>query len=84
MPSIAMPDTTGDVKLSWDPENPEDVKNAKDHFDKLKSTGHIFFKIDGAGKKGKKVKDFEDGSGELVCEFDPKADVMATKLPSGG
>lgn len=84
MPSIATPDTCGDVKISWDPSNPEDVKNAKDHFEKLKKTGHLFFRIEADGKKGSKVKKFEDGMGELVCEFDPKADVLATQLPVGG
>ena len=84
MPSISVPDTTGDVKVSWDPKNPDDVKNAKDHFDKLKKTGHIFFKLDKDGKKGKKVSSFDESAGELVCEFDPEADVVGTKLPSGG
>lgn len=84
MPSITTPDVTGDVKITWDPTNPDDVKNAKDHFDKLKKSGHIFFKIDGDGKKGKKVKDFNEGTGELVCEFDPKADVMSAPVLRGG
>ncbi len=84
MPSLITPDTTGDVKITWDPTNPDDVKNAKDHFDKLKKSGHIFFKIAADGEKGKKVKEFDENIGELVCEFDPKADVVATKVPVGG
>lgn len=84
MPSICTPDATGDVKISWDPENPEDVKNAQDHFDKLKKSGHIFFKVNEDGERGKKVKDFEPNMAELVCEFDPKADIVSTPLPRGG
>ena len=84
MPSITTPDVSGDVKITWDPENPEDVKNARDHFEKLKKSNHIFFKVTDDGSKGKKVKDFDEQLGELVCEFDPKADVVAAPLVSGG
>jgi hypothetical protein len=84
MPSIATPDISGDVKITWDPTNPEDVKNAKDHFDKLKKDGHIFFKVGDDGQKGKKVKEFDEKMAELVCEFDPKADVVSMPLPRGG
>jgi hypothetical protein len=84
MPSICVPDTTGDVKLTWNPENPDEVKHAKDHFEALRKSGHIFFRIESDGKKGAKIKKFDDGLGEVLCEFDPNADVMGTKLPSGG
>ena len=84
MPSIAVPDVTGDVKLTWDPENPKEVAHAKDHFERLKTSGHIFFRIKSGEKKGDRLKVFEDGAGELICEFDPKADVLATELPRGG
>ncbi len=84
MPSITFPDTTGDVKISWNPEDPKDVQNARDHFEKLKKENHIFFKLSADGSKGKKVKEFDEALGELVCEFDPKADVVAAPMVSGG
>ena len=84
MPSIIEPDLCGDVKLTWDPENPEEVKHAKDHFDKLKKQAHIFFKLTGAKEKGEKIEEFPAKDGELICEFDPKADVVATRVPVGG
>lgn len=84
MPSIATPDTSGHVKISWNPDNPDEVKNARDHFEKLKKSAHIFFKVDPEGGKGKKVKEFDGQLGELVCEFDPKADVVAAPLMGGG
>lgn len=84
MPSIAVPDATGDVKLTWDPLNPDEVKHARDHFEKLKKAGHIFFKIGAPGKKGAKIDGFEEGLGKMICEFDPKADIIATPVPRGG
>lgn len=83
MPSISTPSLEGDVKLSWNPDNADEVKNAKDHFDKLKASGHIFFRLkDGA--KASRMKDFDAKAGELTCEFDPKADIVATPIPRGG
>jgi hypothetical protein len=84
MPSITVPDTTGDVKLSWNPENPDEVKNARDHYETLKKSNHIFFKVGADGSKGKKVREFDGALGDLVCEFDPKADVVAAPMVSGG
>lgn len=84
MPSIAVPDVTGDVKLTWDPDNPEEVRHARDHFEKLKKAGHLFFKVRALGKKGTLVDSFDEGLGKLICEFDPKADVIAAPVPRGG
>jgi hypothetical protein len=84
MPSITQPNKTGDVKLSWNPANPEEVKHAKAHYDKLKSSAHIFFRISPDGGKADKLETFDENIGELLCEFDPNADVLATQLPGGG
>jgi len=84
MPSIVEPDLCGDVKLTWDPNNPKEVEHAKRHFEELKKKGHIFFLIAPDGQKGDKRKNFDGGDGQLICEFDPKADVVATQVPVGG
>jgi hypothetical protein len=84
MPSINVPDATGHVEISWNPENPEEVKHAKAHFEKLKAAGHIFFEIAPDGAKGDKVDSWKESAKELICEFDPKADILATKVPVGG
>lgn len=84
MPSITEPDTSGDVKLSWDPKNPNEVERAKAHFEKLKAAGHIFFRLSPDGGKGDKTSLFHKQDGELIYEFDPEDDVLATKVPVGG
>ena len=84
MPSIITPDVTGDLKISWDPEKPAEVEHARQHFNTLKKQGHIFFKVAARGKKGEKVSSFEESAAKLICEFDPKSDVVATRVPVGG
>lgn len=76
---------SGDVKLSWDPDDPEDVKNAKDHFERLRKEGHIFYKLTATKKKGQKTDEFPEKESEMICEFDPKAaEILSHKVPSGG
>lgn len=84
MPSIVEPDLTGDMKISWDPEKPEEVEHARKHWEKLKASGHIFFRIAPEGGKGKKVSSFDGQEAGLLCEFDPNADALATRVPVGG
>lgn len=100
MGEIRMLCEEGDVKITWNPDNTEDVKNAKEMFDSLKAKGHLFFKINKKtkkrawgllgksatkGEKGEQVRWFGKADGELIAEFDPKAEkVVAAPAVSGG
>lgn len=84
MPSITEPNDLGDVTLSWDPSKPEEVKHARAHFEKLQKAAHIFFRVSPEGGKLDKLESFDENVGELICEFDPNADVVATQVPVGG
>ena len=94
----------GDVKVSWNPNDPDEVKNAEAVFKTLKEKGHLFFRVKKEKKKfgwglisvkkrakaaeankGEKVSWFDGTAGELIAEFDPKAEkVVATPMVSGG
>lgn len=84
----------GDVKITWDPANEEEVRNARQMFDRLKEKGHLFFRMSkekpaspGAQPKEEKepARFFDGADGELIVEFDPKAErVVATPPVSGG
>lgn len=100
MGEIRMLCEEGDVKISWNPDNPDEVKNAEEMFKSLKEKGHIFFKVSKKkskkkwgliGKetvkeeKGDRVRWFGKTDGELLVEFDPKAEkVVAAPVVTGG
>ncbi len=65
---------TGDIKLSWDKEKPEEVAHAKKTFDDYKKKGYAAFKV--KGPKGEK--------GEIMQEFDPAAEFMILAPPMVG
>lgn len=84
MPSIAVLNKLGDVKLTWDPTKEEEVKHARAHFEKLQQAAHIFFRIDAEGQKSDKLEIFDPSIATLICEFDPSAEIVAKPVPSGG
>lgn len=65
---------TGDTKVVWDPDNPDEVAAAKIQFDTLKGKGFAAFRVQ--GPKGEQ--------GEQITEFDPKAVKMILIPPMRG
>ena len=49
----------GDVKLQWDPNDPDEVAATELTFNKLKKKGYAFFKMNFGGKKGEKITKFD-------------------------
>lgn len=89
MGKLMVMNETGDVRVSWNPSNEDEVKNAQEHFNLLKEKGHIFFRIKKGSEddsaKGDTLTEFDGTAGEIICEFDPKAEkIMASKPPVGG
>jgi len=35
----------GDIRISWDPKNSDEVASIKDQFERLKKKGYLFFKV---------------------------------------
>lgn len=85
MASIRTIDTTGDTKIEWDHTDPEQTKKAEEEFNRLKAQGYMFFRLKPSGDKGGYVHNFDENNGaDLIGEFDPKADVVASKPVVGG
>jgi hypothetical protein len=63
---IAKLDRSGDTKTIWNPDNEDEVANAKRTFDDLRKKGYLAFRV--IGKEGDK--------GEQMTEFDPRAGRM--------
>jgi len=57
-------DESGDSRVQWDRNNPEQVAAAKKKFDELRAKGYLLYKVDSRGKQ----------SGEVITQFDPTAE----------
>lgn len=67
-------DHTGDTKTLWNPQNQDEVDNAKKVFQRMKRKGFLAYSVG------------EDGSqGEVLQEFDPLAGaiIMTPQLVGG-
>lgn len=64
----------GDTKTIWNKDNPDEVDVARRTFNDLKKKGYYAYRV--VGEKGDK--------GEIMHEFDPKAERMIMALPMVG
>lgn len=64
----------GDTKMTWDPENADEVAAARKHFNELRAKQMLAFSVQKNGTKG-----------EQIHEFDPEAKaIIMTPRISGG
>ena len=75
MGTMAVMDRSGDTKVIWDKNNPDEVENARRTFDELRKKGFLAYSVQ--GRQGDK--------GELIREFDPEAErlIMAPPMQGG-
>lgn len=72
---MAILDPTGDTKVFWDKDNPDEVANARRTFNDLRAKGFLAYKLSGRG----------DSKGEVLHEFDARAErIILTPAHQGG
>lgn len=55
----------GDIKVEWDPADPDSVAKAREEFDRLKADGYNFYEA--ATTKSKQVTRFSKTAGTLLA-----------------
>lgn len=63
-------DLTGDTKVHWDKNNPDEVAAARASYDALKRKGYAAFKLSADGTKGEQIAEF-DASAERIIMAPP-------------
>lgn len=67
MPGILnVMDRTGDTKVEWDRDKPEEVNAAREMFKKMKALGYLAYTITRKGDKGAVIKDFDPAAEQIV------------------
>jgi hypothetical protein len=66
-------DETGDSRVQWDRNNPEQVAAARARFDELKAKRYLAYKVDASGNQG-----------EVINKFDPSAERIILHTPMIG
>jgi hypothetical protein len=59
-------DHTGHSEYTWDPEDKDQVKMARDVFDALTARSHHAFRADEKGRKGGKMTTFDPTAGKII------------------
>lgn len=73
MSELRIMDGSGDTKIIWDSDQPEEVKVARETFKKLRKKGYNAYSVRRLGEKG-----------EVVTEFDPDAEKIILAPPMSG
>jgi monomeric isocitrate dehydrogenase len=63
---MAVLDKTGDTRIIWDPDVPEEVASAQRTFDELKKKGYSAFSVNRKGDKDKVVRTFDKDAEKLI------------------
>lgn len=59
-------DRSGDTKVIWSAQNPDEVDNAKATFDRLKAKGFLAYTVNSDGTKGQVIKKFDKTAERII------------------
>lgn len=59
-------DDTGDTRLQWDQNSPEEVAKAKTRFDELKAKGYLAYSVNLKGDQGTVLKAFDPTAERII------------------
>ena len=63
---LAILDSTGDTRIIWDPDNEDEVANARETFNRLVKKGFQAYSVKRDGKKNAVVRDFDPEAEKLI------------------
>jgi hypothetical protein len=59
-------DATGDTRIIWDPDKPDEVGQAKETFTKLKAKGYLAYSVNRKGDKGEVLREFDAEAEKMI------------------
>ena len=66
MGTMCVMDVTGDSKSMWDPNNPDEVDQARGTFNDLKQKGYTAYRVRDDGKKAEVMAAFDPQAGKVI------------------
>lgn len=63
---LSYPDRSGDVKQTWNRDNPDEVEAARIMFERLTRKGYRAFRLDDDGERGSQMNTFNSAAGRIV------------------
>lgn len=59
-------DKSGDTRVIWDPDNEDEVAQARKTFDDLRSKRFVAFRVGEGGRKGEQIREFDASAEKLI------------------
>jgi len=76
----------GDIRTTWDKDDPDEVQAVRQLFDSLREKGFACFYVSEAGEEASEMEEFDPFAGRftLIREFEPKAKRIVARPPVVG
>jgi hypothetical protein len=56
----------GDTRVIWDPDNPDEVENARSTFANLTKKGYQAYRVRRGGERGERVREFDPSMERVI------------------
>jgi hypothetical protein len=63
---MAILDSTGDTRHTWDRKNAEEVAQMREIFDSMKAKGYVAYSVKRDGSKDKAIKEFDPDAEKII------------------
>jgi hypothetical protein len=64
--ALSIMDRTGDSRFGWDPNNAEEVRLAREHFDSLRGKRYLAYRVNAQGGRGETIHEFDPAAREII------------------
>jgi hypothetical protein len=64
--TLCVIDTTGDSRMQWDQNSPDQVAAARRRFEELKARGYVGHRVDASGAMSEEIRDFDPTAERII------------------
>lgn len=67
MPTLHVLDATGDTRVEWNPNNPDEVALARKAFQNAKDKRYLIYRVEPGGTRGELLREFDPSAERIIC-----------------
>jgi hypothetical protein len=64
--TLAVLDKSGDSRMQWNPNSPEEVAKARARFDEFRNKGYLAYKVSPSGGQGEVISAFDEAAARII------------------
>jgi hypothetical protein len=65
--TLCVLDESGDTRMQWDKDKPEEIAKAQARFEELKKQGYLAYAVTKKGDRGTVIDKFDPNAERIIC-----------------